>query len=85
MSGDLHFDGDPATDSARRHLERVLKGEPARKWPWIMAALGGGGLWMLFRMGGDAARSRKPAEPGPAPSSSPAMDARVDDSLATRR
>ena len=63
MSGDLHFDGDPATDSARRHMERVLKGEPTRKWPWVMAALGGGGLWMLFRMGGDAARNRtNPAE-----------------------
>ena len=61
MSGDLHFDGDPATDSARRHMERVLKGEPTRKWPWIAAALGGGGLWMLFRMGGDAARNRTAA------------------------
>jgi hypothetical protein len=58
MSGDLHFDGDPATDSARRHMERVLKSEPTRKWPWIMAALGSGGLWMLFRMGGAAARGR---------------------------
>jgi hypothetical protein len=58
MSGDLHFDGDPATDSARRHMERVLKGEPTRKWPWIVAALGGGGLWMLFRVGGDVARTR---------------------------
>ena len=64
MSGDLHFDGDPATDSARRHMERVLKGEPTRKWPWIVAALGGGGLWMLFRMGGDAARTRTAADAG---------------------
>jgi hypothetical protein len=72
MSGDLHFDGDPATDSARRHMERVLKGEPTRKWPWIMAALGSGGLWMLFRMGGDAARNRTgasdQAQPHPDPS-----------------
>lgn len=72
MSGDLHFDGDPATDSARRHMERVLKGEPARKWPWIMAALGSGGLWMLFRMGGDAARSRRGGAEGTEPHHEPA-------------
>lgn len=58
MSGEVHFDGDPATDSARRHMERVLKGEPARKWPWLLAALGGGGLFMLWRIGGAAAHGR---------------------------
>ena len=82
MSGDLHFDGDPATDSARRHMERVLKGEPARKWPWIMAALGGGGLWMLFRMGGDAARNRTT---GDSPTPSGADAAASTDPLVTRR
>ena len=25
MNDSVHFDGDPATDSARRHMERVLK------------------------------------------------------------
>lgn len=59
MSSEVYFDGDPATDSRRRHMERVLKGETTRKWPWLLAALGGGGLWMLFRMGGDATRERK--------------------------
>ena len=58
MSGEVHFDGDPATDSARRHMERVLKGEPTRKWPWVLAALGGGGLFMLWRVGGAAAQHR---------------------------
>jgi hypothetical protein len=38
MSDGPYFDGDPATDSARRHMERVLKGEPTRKWPWLPAA-----------------------------------------------
>lgn len=82
MSGDLHFDGDPATDSARRHMERVLKGEPTRKWPWIMAALGGGGLWMLFRMGGDAARSRTAGMPD---ATSHAGTPSTADPLVTRR
>lgn len=82
MSGDLHFDGDPATDSARRHMERVLKGEPARKWPWIVAALGGGGLWMLFRMGGDAARNRTA---GDSATPSQADAAASADTLVTRR
>jgi hypothetical protein len=57
-----YFDGDPATDSARRHLERVLKGEPPpRRWPLLLAALGGGGLWMLFRLG----RNARAREGGP--------------------
>ena len=50
--GDLHFEGDPAIDSPRRHMERVLKGESEgsrRKWPLFLMALGGGGLWALWR------------------------------------
>ena len=49
--GNVYFDGDPAVDSSRRHMERVLKGEPRRKWPWLVAAVGGGGLFALWRMG----------------------------------
>jgi hypothetical protein len=46
----VYFDGDPATDSARRHLERVLKSpEAPPRWPWLLAALGSGGVWMLWR------------------------------------
>ena len=63
MSGEVHFDGDPATDSARRHMERVLKGESTRKWPWVLAALGGGGLFMLWRVGGAAAQNRTTTAP----------------------
>jgi hypothetical protein len=49
MSDNLYFDGDPATDSARRHLERVLKEpEPHRKWPWVVAALAAAAAWYLW-------------------------------------
>ena len=51
----LHFAGDPATDSARRHMERVLAAEnaPRRRWPWflaVLAGLAGGGTWTLWRL-----------------------------------
>ena len=50
MTDDLYFDGDPATDSRRRHLERVLKDEPPRRrWPWVVAVVAGGGAWALWR------------------------------------
>jgi hypothetical protein len=59
MNDDVHFDGDPATDSARRHMERVLNApEPARRWPWLLAALGSGGVWLLWRLGQAAARTK---------------------------
>lgn len=48
---DLHFDGDPATDSTRRRLERVLKGEPRPRWHWMALAAGSTALffWQLRR------------------------------------
>jgi len=62
----VHFDGDPATDSARRHMERVLKApESAPRWPWVLAALGSGGVWLLWRGGRAAARTKKGAAPEP--------------------
>jgi hypothetical protein len=52
MTDNVYFDGDPRTDSTRRHMERVLKApEPARRWPWVLAALGSGGVWLLWRLG----------------------------------
>ena len=67
MSDSIHFDGDPATDSARRHMEHVLKtGQPIRRWPWALAALGGGGVWLLWRLGRGAAREREQAGHEPA-------------------
>jgi hypothetical protein len=51
MDEDVYFDGDPARDSRRRHLERVIKGEPPRKrWPWLVALAAGGGAWALWRV-----------------------------------
>jgi hypothetical protein len=56
----VYLEGDPDVDSTRRHMERVLKGSPGpRRWPWFAAALGGGGLWMLWRVGQGAARARQ--------------------------
>ena len=46
----LHFDGDPQTDSARRHMERVLTNAPRRRrWPWVVGLLAGGGSWTIWR------------------------------------
>jgi hypothetical protein len=59
----VYLDGDPEVDSTRRHMERVLKGSQGRRrWPWFAAALGGGGLWALWRIGQGAAQSREPPE-----------------------
>jgi hypothetical protein len=58
VSDSVYFDGDPATESTRRHMERVLKGEPTRKWPWVLGALGSGAIWMFWRAGREAARRR---------------------------
>lgn len=50
MSENYYFDGDPSTDSARRHLERVLKEPPHghRKWPWVLAAVAGTAAWYFW-------------------------------------
>ena len=49
----LHFEGDPAVDSKRRHMERVLKadkeGRRGWRWPLVLMALSGGGLWAFLR------------------------------------
>jgi hypothetical protein len=66
MSDYVYFDGDPGTDSTRRHMERVLKGsEPTRRWPWVLAALGSGGVWLLWRLGRAVERDKNasPTEP----------------------
>jgi hypothetical protein len=60
MGEGLHFDGDPATDSARRHMERVLNApETPRRWPWVVAALGSGSIWLLWRLGRARAREQE--------------------------
>jgi len=52
MSENYYFDGDPSTESARRHLERVLK-EPTRRrrWPWVAAAIAGAAAWYFWPRG----------------------------------
>jgi hypothetical protein len=46
----VYFDGDPATDSARRHLERVLNepDRPRRRWPWVVAGIAGLAAWYFW-------------------------------------
>jgi hypothetical protein len=63
MDESVYFDGDPAVDSSRRHMERVLKGEPAQKWPWLLAAVAGGGLFALWRAAGQAGQGPSHADP----------------------
>ena len=67
---DYYFDGDPAVDSTRRHLERVLEGRQSRRWPWVVAAFAGGAALAFWRI-----RSR-PAEPPPEAADTPAHDIR---------
>lgn len=70
MSENIYFEGDPATDSARRHLERVLKNEtPRRRWPWVLTAIAGASLWYFWprgtRAGSKAASSEERVEREP--------------------
>jgi hypothetical protein len=59
MNDNVYFDGDPGTDSTRRHMERVLKNpEQPRRWPWVLAALGSSGVWLLWQLGRGAARAK---------------------------
>jgi hypothetical protein len=61
VSDSVYFEGDPSTDSTRRHMERVLKGERTARWPWLLAALGSGAVWTFWRMGRIAAERKKDA------------------------
>jgi hypothetical protein len=48
--GDLYFEGDPATDSTRRRLERILKDEPRPAWGWIAALAAGSTAFLFWQM-----------------------------------
>jgi hypothetical protein len=49
MDDDVYFEGDPATDSTRRHLERVLKEpHPRRRWPWVVGSLAAVTAWYFW-------------------------------------
>lgn len=49
MADDVYFDGDPETDSTRRHLERVLN-EPRRhrRWPWVVGSVAAVAAWYFW-------------------------------------
>jgi hypothetical protein len=47
---DYHFDGDPAINSTRRHLERVLRAPSPRRRPWLAAILAGGAALTFWRV-----------------------------------
>lgn len=48
MSSDVHFAGDPATTSVRRHMERVLASGPTPR-TWLMTLAAGGAAWGIWR------------------------------------
>ena len=48
---ELHFEGDPAIDSTRRRLERVMKeGEPRSEWKWMAALAAGAGALIFWQV-----------------------------------
>jgi len=46
----IYFSGDPAHDSARRHLERVLSEPQPKRWPMLAALFAGGTALTLWRV-----------------------------------
>lgn len=77
LESSVHFDGDPAVDSRRRHLERLLEGRPRKRW-WIAAIFAGAGAWALWRLTHPRppdVSDRQPSAPAePAPSSTSARE-----------
>jgi len=67
MSDHIYFAGDPAQDSARRHLERVLRQPQPRRWPLLAAIFAGGTAFTLWRVRQN--RRKKASGDGPSPTS----------------
>jgi len=67
MSDHIYFAGDPAQDSARRHLERVLRQPQPRRWPLLAAIFAGGTAFTLWRVRQN--RRKKANDDGPSPTS----------------
>jgi hypothetical protein len=67
MSDHIYFAGDPAQDSARRHLERVLRQPQPRRWPLLAAIFAGGTAFTLWRVRQN--RRKKANDEGPGPTS----------------
>jgi hypothetical protein len=60
MSDHIYFAGDPAQDSARRHLERVLTQPQPRRWQFLAALFAGGTAFTVWRV-----RKRRRERPTP--------------------
>jgi hypothetical protein len=70
VEDDVYFKGDPATESTRRHLERVLNSPERSRLPWVAAVLAGGAAfaaWHLVRR----AKNRQKADSSPDGSTRP--------------
>ena len=67
MSDHIYFAGDPAQDSARRHLERVLSQPQPRRWPLLAAIFAGGTAFTLWRVRQN--RRKRANGDGPSPTS----------------
>jgi hypothetical protein len=52
-----YFDGDPATESTRRHLERVLKHGQTHRWRWVVAMAAAGAALRFWHTRRSSARS----------------------------
>jgi hypothetical protein len=69
VDDELHFDGDPVTDSTRRRLERIIKDQPRARWPWLAALAAGGtafAFWQIRRRRRNQNGSENNREPDPA-------------------
>jgi hypothetical protein len=74
MSDQIYFSGDPAQDSARRHLERVLSQPQRKRWPFLAALFAGGTAFTVWRVrqhrrkkaGGEEPAPKAPKAPRPA-------------------
>ena len=65
MSDHIYFAGDPAQDSARRHLERVLRQPQPRRWPLLAAIFAGGTAFTLWRVRQNRRKKANDDAPGP--------------------
>jgi hypothetical protein len=69
MADDVYLDGDPNTESTRRHMERVLRGERTRRWTWVLGALAGGTAIAFWRAKRARDAGNPPADRGERPPS----------------
>jgi hypothetical protein len=58
---DVYLDGDPETESTRRQMERLLRGERRRRWPWLFGAVAGGTAFVFWRARRRAREANRPS------------------------